>query len=246
MDFGGVMNKPVIGIPASKFPAGKWNLIQHALSEHYVRSVEEAGGLAMIIPHGTDEELLQGYVDACDGILVPGGIDVDPVLFHEERHELCGESDMAYDLFQISIIQKTVSAGKPLFGICRGLQIINVAFGGTLYQDLSLACEKPLKHVQDEYRNVATHKVRIADDSMLQMLLGEELEVNSFHHQVIHELGSGLKAVAWAEDGLIEGIESDVFPNLLAVQWHPENFIMNREDEMLPFFVKLVALSSKG
>ena len=239
------MKKPVIGILASKYETGPWQLLQHGLGDHYVRSIEEAGGLAMILPHGTDEELITAYVDQCDGILVPGGIDVDPALFHEERHPLCGESDMAYDLFQISVIQKTLAAGKPLFGICRGLQVINVAFGGTLYQDISLAGDNVLGHVQPQYRNVATHKVTIADDSMLQMLLGEELEVNSFHHQVIHELGRGLKAVAWAEDGLIEGIESDVYPNLLAVQWHPENFIMNKEDVMLPFFVKLVALSSK-
>ena len=215
------MERPVIGILASKYTFGKWNLLQHGLGDNYVRSIEEAGGLAMIIPHGTDEELLTDYVECCDGILVPGGIDVDPVLFGEERHELCGESDMEYDLFQISVIQKTIAAGKPLFGICRGLQVINVAFGGTLYQDISLAGDNVLGHVQPQY------------------------EVNSFHHQVIHELGRGLKAVAWAEDGLIEGIESDVYPNLLAVQWHPENFIMNKEDVMLPFFVKLVALSSK-
>ncbi len=240
------MKRPVIGILASKYTYGKWNLLQHGLGDNYVRSVEEAGGLAMIIPHCTDEALIGDYVSRCDGILVPGGIDVDPVLFHEERHELCGESDMEYDLFQISVIHKTIAQGKPLFGICRGLQVINVAFGGTLYQDLSLACEKPLKHVQEQYRNVPTHKVKTAPDSMLELLLGEELEVNSFHHQVIHELGYGLKAVAWAEDGLIEGIESDIYPNLLAVQWHPENFIMNREDVMLPFFVKLIALSEQG
>ena len=238
------MKKPVIGILASKYETGPWQLLQHGLGDHYVRSIEEAGGLAMILPHGTDEELITAYVDQCDGILVPGGIDVDPALFHEERHPLCGESDMAYDLFQISVIQKTLAAGKPLFGICRGLQVINVAFGGTLYQDLSLACENPLKHRQDDYRNIATHHVHILDDSMLQMLPGEDIQVNSFHHQVIHDLGYGLKAVAYADDGLIEAIESDIYPNLLAVQWHPENFIMNKEDIMLPFFVKLVALAS--
>ena len=240
------MKKPVIGILSSKYPYGKWDLIQHALGDNYVRSVEEAGGLAVIIPHGIDEEMISGYIDLCDGLLVPGGIDVDPSLYHEEVSPLCGEYDTEYDLFQISAIQKTIAAGKPLFGICRGLQVINVAFGGTLYQDLDLTGTDHLKHVQDEYRNVATHKVKIKEDSMLEMLLGEELTVNSFHHQVIHELGYGLKAVAWAEDGLIEGIESDIYPNLLAVQWHPENFIMNEEDVMMPFFVKLIALSMKG
>lgn len=160
----------------------------------------------------------------CDGLLLPGGADVNPKLYHQEPDPSVTEFFDEIDDLDIRLIHAFMQQNKPILGICRGIQIINVAFGGTLVQDIP-------NHNQDTDRHQMSHSVSISKDSELYNLLGDSLQVNSLHHQIIDQLGEGLKASAYSPEGYIEAIEH---PNILAVQWHPE--ALTNECEHLKLF----------
>lgn len=160
----------------------------------------------------------------CDGLLLPGGADLNPKLYHQKPDPSVTEFFDDIDDLDLRLIHAFMKQNKPIFGICRGLQILNVAFGGTLVQDIP-------NHNQSADRHQMTHSVSINKDSELYKLLGDSLQVNSLHHQIIDQLGEGLKAVALSPEGYIEAIE---YPNILAVQWHPE--ALTNEAEHLKLF----------
>lgn len=149
---------------------------------------------------------------SCDGLLLPGGADLNPKLYHQQPDPSVTEFFDEIDTLDLNLIQAFKKQNKPILGICRGLQILNVAFGGTLIQDIP-------NHDQDVDRHQMTHPVTISKDCELYPLVGDTLQVNSLHHQIIDQLGEGLKAAAYSPEGYIEAIE---YPNILAVQWHPE------------------------
>lgn len=199
------------------------------MSQRYVRTLAAAGALPWMIPLvRDDQETLRGIYDELDGVFLPGGADIDPAGYGEQRHPRCDKGDAERDQVELALVRWAMADGKPILGVCRGLQIVNLAAGGTLYQDL--ADQKPgsIKHDYFPFdgrysRDHLAHEVRIAERSRLADIFGAvSLKVNSMHHQGIRELAQGLAATAVAPDGLVEGIESIDGSYLVAVQWHPE------------------------
>ncbi len=220
------MKKPIIGISSSIIIdasgdfAGYW---RSYVNTDYVRSVIKNGGVPMIIPFHTDEEVTKQQMSLCDGLLLSGGQDVSPMHYGQEPSQRLGDTFPERDRYEYSLISEAMQANKPILGICRGLQIINTYFKGTLYQDLSYIGGEVYKHSQGKNPKLATHHAYLEEHTKLYNIFGcDQIMVNSFHHQAIHELGEGLKISARARDGVIEAIEKEDYPFLLAVQWHPE------------------------
>ncbi|HHY06278.1 MAG TPA: gamma-glutamyl-gamma-aminobutyrate hydrolase family protein [Clostridia bacterium] len=194
----------------------------HKLHDEYVCAVKEAGGVPFLLPSLASKELVAVYYNQLDGFIFSGGSDLDPHYFGEEPQEGLAEITPRRDAFEMALARLALAGEKPVLGICRGLQLLNVAAGGTLYQDLKGVTRQ--KHKQRAPRWYPTHRVQVQPDSELFKLVQQEsFSVNSFHHQGIRELGQGFQAVAWSKDGLIEALESSAKgKKMIAVQWHPE------------------------
>lgn len=202
------------------------------MGQRYVRALTTAGAVPWIIPLLPEEpETLRAIYERLDGLFLTGGVDVDPSAYGEARRQVCGSSDPARDATELMLLGWTLADHKPVFGVCRGVQIINVACGGTLYQDLQAELPGAIKHdyfpsASDPRRDRIVHAAQVEENSRLGRILGSrEVAVNSMHHQGIRELGRRLKPTAFAPDGLIEGVESVNGHFLLGVQWHPEELV---------------------
>jgi len=197
-----------------------------AIRDTYTGAVRAAGGLPIILPIGDDDpELIDEYLAAVDGLLFTGGEDIAPAYYGEARDERCQEPDPERDLFEIHLARAALAQQVPTLGICRGLQVINVAAGGTLYQDI--ACRPGTRDYHSASlanRGQLIHRVRLVQESRLRAIMGvAESQVTSTHHQFVKDLAPGFRVSAEsAEDGIVEGIERPDVPFLLAVQWHPE------------------------
>lgn len=208
---------------------------QENTNEAYTSAIEKAGGYALLLPYTADGKRLEAAVCAVDGILIPGGLDVDPELYGETAMPCCKEHHRDMDLFQIDLIDMAIRKNRPILGICRGLQIINVHHGGTLYQDLDECFTKQVSHSRLDSPGSAVHEVVLEEGCMMRKLFGKAvLSVNSLHHQGIKRLGGGLAPAAVCTDGLVEGIE-DGKNGIFAVQWHPEALMETEESSLLPF-----------
>jgi len=210
--------KPIIGITTSHEGERKLQL-----NTNYAAAVIRAGGIPLLLPMGIEEDFEQ-VTDMLDGLLLTGGGDIDPILFNEEPHQKLGEVSPTRDAFEIGIAKAVLAADKPILGICKGLQIINVALGGTLIQDIYSQCETPpLLHSQKAPRKHPTHFVQVEKDSILSSISeSAQISVNSFHHQAVKDVPSPLKITGTASDGIIEAVESTDHQFVLGVQWHPE------------------------
>ena len=233
------MKQPIIGIAANEIEDAGETLYHLPISYTpvgYVKAVHQAGGLPLILPIGTPA-MARAYVSQIDKLILAGGQNVGPELYGEEA--LIGEAVLAEerDTFELELIQETIKQKKPIFAVCRGMQLANVAFGGTLYQDLSEITHGSVAHMQVPIpRQIPTHKIRTERASILRHIYGEETRVNSFHFQGVKELASMFKATAYSEDGIIEGIESnDKRITFLGVQWHPDFAYEYSEQEMSIF-----------
>jgi putative glutamine amidotransferase len=211
----------------------------HKLHDEYICAVKAAGGVPFLLPSLDSPELVAVYYNQLDGFIFTGGSDLDPHYFGEEPLEGLGEITPRRDAFEMALARLVLAGNKPALGICRGMQLLNVAAGGTLYQDLKGVSE--FLHNQQAPRWYPVHTVQAERESRLFGLAGQEsFLVNSFHHQMVRQLGQGLKAVAWSKDGLIEAIESAKDKQIMAVQWHPEcNW--SSESISLAIFKNLVA-----
>ena len=199
------------------------------MSQRYIRTLTAAGALPWLIPLVVDDEdTLRGIYDELDGVFLPGGADIDPATYGEERHPRCDKSDPPRDQVELALARWAMADRKPILGVCRGLQLVNLAAGGTLYQDLAEQMPGSIKHDYFPFggrhaRDFLAHDVRIATPSRLSDIFGEGVtKVNSMHHQGIRTLGASLAPTAVAPDGLVEGVESTDGSYLVAVQWHPE------------------------
>jgi putative glutamine amidotransferase len=193
----------------------------HKLHDEYVCAVNAVGGVPFLLPSLDSPELVAVYYNQLDGFIFTGGSDLDPHYFGEEPQENLGEITPQRDAFEMALVRLVLAGNKPALGVCRGLQLLNVAAGGTLYQDLKGVSD--LMHNQQAPRWYPVHTVQVEQDSRLFRLAGQEsFLVNSFHHQAIRQLGQGFRAVAWSKDGLIEAMESTGDKKIMAVQWHPE------------------------
>ncbi|KRM17907.1 glutamine amidotransferase, class I [Ligilactobacillus hayakitensis DSM 18933 = JCM 14209] len=208
-----------------------------------IEAIVKSGGVPVILP-SVDPKFVEDYIDLFDGIIFAGGFDVDPTFFGEEPHQKLGATYRKRDLFEIALLKESIKANKAIMGICRGMQIINVGLGGTLYQDLSENPNSFIKHSQNAPGNLPSHHVNVAKDSTLFNLVGERPYVNSRHHQALKDIAPSLKVVATADDHVPEAVESIDGNQILAIQWHPENMFKHYEYSQ-KIFADLIARSKK-
>lgn len=226
------MRRPVVGIPTQTLQSlggvsaeipPSW-----VMSQRYIVTLTAAGAIPWLIPL-VDQATLRGIYEQLDAVFLPGGADIDPATYGADPHPLCDKTDRERDRVEVALAKWALEEEKPVLGVCRGMQLINVAAGGSLYQDIAQDRAGSLKHDyfpfrgQSFTRDFLAHEVTVAEGTRLASLLGAgPLRVNSMHHQGVKELGQGLVATALSPDGLIEAIEGEGEGYLLAVQWHPE------------------------
>ena len=215
---------PVIGLTSRTMPfrAARKDRPTETVTRSYIDAVERAGGLCFMLPNG-DPARAGDYLDRIDGLLLTGGDDPDPVLFGEDPHPEIEMVDPRRDHFEIALVRGACERDLPLFGICRGVQILNIARGGDIYQDVPSQTGTALQHTQRRLDDGPWHAVEIRADSHLARVVGaQEIRVNSFHHQACRRPGSGLSVSATAGDGIPEALEDTGQAFCLGVQWHPE------------------------
>lgn len=230
--------KPVIGISSGW---GEGSSTSAPLT--YVESVIRAGGVPMVIPLTSDPELLAAMLDRVDGVIMTGGEDIDPLKwFGEQPVNAMGTIVPERDAFDIALIRMAVGRNMPLLGICRGHQLLNVAFGGSLYQDIpSQVKGSNVKHNQKAPSNYGTHTINIEKGSLLNKQTGlDKVAVNSYHHQAVKDVAPGYKATAYSEDGIIEAMEKEGSTRVFGVQFHPEGFTSKNIDTFLGIFKHLI------
>ncbi len=242
------MSRPLIGVTTSEVrlaeqtdpsPEGDPPQREMALGMMYMRAIELAGGLPVVLPplgHDTIAPLL----DRLDGVCLSGGPDLDPAGYGaDERSPELGTTEPELDAYELALAQLADARGVPLLGICRGSQALNVARGGTLHQHVGDVVDGSVEHRQAARGRVTTHAVRIEPGSRLAQVMDvAEADVNSFHHQAADRLGQDLLPVAWSPDGIVEGIESTGAALYLGVQWHAESLV--ERPEHLALFRELV------
>lgn len=240
------MKKPIIGILGTilKHKSGDNEIPANYVNSAYCKAVEKNGGIPFIIPYFENKEDVLELIDNCDGLLFPGGEDVDTHLYGEEPHVSIGSMNRKLDEFWIYIEKAAEQRKLPILGICRGMQLINVSRGGSLYQDLSQLNPNHLLHGQRQERSYLIHKIKIDNDSLLCGILGtDEIQTNTLHHQCVKQAGKDLKITAYSIDEIPEAMESDD-KRIVLVQWHPEE-LTETEPRMNKLFKELVKKSSK-
>jgi len=230
--------RPVIGVPTQTLhtlpgipgtmPAS-W-----VMSHRYIRVLASLGAVPIMIPLLDDDaDALRGIYDTMDGLFIPGGADIDPASYGAERHPRCEEGDPPRDRVELSLLRLALEEKKPVFGVCRGVQLLNLAAGGSLYQDIADQFIGCIKHdyfpFDGQYqRDYLAHHVDVTGETRLGDIVGSAtMPVNSMHHQGIRDLAEGLVATAYAPDGLVEAAEGSGDHFLVGVQWHPEVLIEN-------------------
>jgi putative glutamine amidotransferase len=216
--------QPIIGIPCFPMVRGDTGRPIYASNQAYVQAVMHAGGVPVLIPPVPSEEALPAILGILDGLLLAGGADLDPVLYGEAPLPEMGTPEPQRDATELAITRWALDKSLPVLGICRGMQLLNVACGGSLYQDLPTQRPSAFDHEQrGQARTHIAHDVSTETGSLLASVLGEpRVGVNSFHHQAVKRIGQGLRVTGVAEDGIIEAVEIPDLPFVLAVQYHPE------------------------
>jgi putative glutamine amidotransferase len=209
-----------IGIGANWDPVRK----RINMPNDYITAVIRAGALPVLLPLTDNQPVWDAMVDSFDAMILPGGEDIEPSLYGEETLPNCGEIIPERDRQELYTFGRLLASGKPFLAICRGIQLVNVFAGGTLYQDIASQVNTEINHAQFDIGSEHIHTVQLAEGSLIRSVAGETpFGVNSRHHQAVKTLGKGLKATAISPDGLIEAVEyADGYPGI-AVQWHPEN-----------------------
>lgn len=209
---------PIIGIVICGLKHDR-QFVSHA----YIRAVENAGAIPLLIPRTEDFSCFPCYYALCDGFLFCGGDDISPRLFGEDLLTDRGHTDMDTDLFHLEFMKYALSPSLPLLAVCRGMQVLNIARGGSIYQDISLREGSSQNHMQlSSCRSDICHRISCSQNSILYNICGNYTETNSFHHQCVRTIGKGLKITALTADGVVEALEDSSHPFLLGLQWHPE------------------------
>ncbi len=232
--------KPLIGITCA------WDEESGSfcLSRMYIESVEAAGGVPLLLASAADGVSLERMVGAVDGLVLSGGTDVDPAHFGEEPVPAGGELCPERDAFELALAKLALAADMPLLGICRGMQVLNIAAGGDIYQDMASQMEEPLlKHFQQAPRWYPTHGITVLQGTILASLLGSgPARVNSYHHQAVRKVAPGFVVSARSGDGVIEAVEAKGLLFALGVQCHPEA-MWKKHPVFLNLFRKLVEVA---
>jgi putative glutamine amidotransferase len=250
--------RPVVGIPTQTLQSlgGISESIPPSwvMSQRYIVTLTNAGAIPWMIPL-VDDDTLRGIYDELDAVFLPGGADIDPHTYGAVPHPSCDKTDRDRDRVEVALARWSIDENKPVLGVCRGMQLINIAAGGTLYQDLATEMPGAIKHdyfpfgAQNHSRDFLAHEVTVNAGTRLAEIVGSgAVKVNSMHHQGVRDLGSGLVATAEAPDGLIEAIEGDDDSYLVAVQWHPEALTDNdaRTRHLFDDFIEAGAQWRKG
>jgi putative glutamine amidotransferase len=250
---GAAVTRPLIGVTTSEMreavrtvplPEGDPPTREMALGIVYLKAVERAGGLPVVLPP-MRHDAIAPLLDRLDGLCLSGGPDLDPEAYGESPHHLLGEVEPDLDAFELALAQEADARGLPVLGICRGAQALNVARGGTLHQHVADVVGDAIHHRQTEVARVPTHLVLVDPGTTLAATTGAgELAVNSFHHQAVDRLGRELRATAHSTDGLIEGIEGEGPALYLGVQWHAEGLIEDPRNHAL--FALLVEAAAQS
>ena len=202
----------------------------------YINAVESTGGLPIVVPYIKSDESLETLIERCDGFIFSGGGDIDPKCYVEEKKPTCGDAEYNRDELEFRAFDSVFASGKPILAICRGIQLVNVCLGGTLYQDIPTEFETEIIHRQKEPDDAPSHEVNALENTPLYDLLkSKRVVANSFHHQAIKKLGDGLKITATADDGIIEGVYLPGERYFRAFQWHPERLVDIDEHNRLIF-----------
>ncbi|HEY5584709.1 MAG TPA: gamma-glutamyl-gamma-aminobutyrate hydrolase family protein [Ruminiclostridium sp.] len=233
--------KPVIGITA----AYDYEKGISTMKDDYYEAIIQCGAVPILIPV-TDKKSVWGeYLEICNGFILSGGPDIDATYFGKGNMPYAGEISPIRDSMEIFIAQQAIAMDKPILGICRGIQVMNIAAGGGIYQDIyaqSKDEKKLLKHSQQAPRWFQIHNVDIQSETCLYSIFGRDrLKVNSFHHQAVSEVAPGFIVNAYAEDGIIEAISQENKKFVLGVQWHPEN-LWRKDETHLKLFERLVSV----
>ena len=229
---------PIIGISSSIIVDNSGSFAGYMrayVNKDYVDAVIRAGGVPLIIPFSVDKEVIISQAQLIDGLILSGGHDINPYNYGQEPSQKLGETFPERDTYDMLLLEESKKRNIPIIGICRGFQLINVAAGGTLYQDLSLIPGNILKHNQVSNPTLKTHKIEIKENSFISSIFGKETMVNSFHHQAIDKVANDFIVVARASDGVVEAIEHKTYKFLVAVQWHPEMLAVNCEKARVLF-----------
>ncbi|MFQ6860217.1 MAG: gamma-glutamyl-gamma-aminobutyrate hydrolase family protein [Beduini sp.] len=222
------MSKKIIAISGG---ISRENGVRRAnISQNYIDAVVASGHSPLILPIMQDEEAIEAALRVCDGLIMTGGVDINPLYYNQPVHRLCGELDDERDTYEKKVMDKATMLDMPILGICRGNQMINVYFGGTLYQDVTLKDQNVIQHTQQGSRGKGCQFIDIEEGSLLYSVLGKRAYVNSYHHQAVDQIAPQFKVTATAVDGIIEGIEH-VSKKIYGVQFHPE--VTHYEDELM-------------
>ena len=225
--------KPVrartVAVTAGIRPDGDTSRVR--LTAAYVTALESAGLIPLIVPQLSNADAASAVLDSVAGLVLTGGEDVDPARYGEKRHEKVRSVNAARDATEAALIKEARKRGTPVLAICRGIQMLNVALGGTLVQDIPSQCETDIAHDEESARNSRTHEISVEPGSLIATAIGtEHCTVNSFHHQSVKRVADGMRVTARSPDGIIEGLEStDEHWWVMAVQWHPEEMTDSAE-----------------
>ncbi|HEX8983559.1 MAG TPA: gamma-glutamyl-gamma-aminobutyrate hydrolase family protein [Ktedonobacterales bacterium] len=218
---------PLVGVPCFSGELAETHRPIYGNNRAYIRALIAAGVTPLLIPPELDASALEEVCAQLNGLVLAGGADVDPAHYGEQRSSACGDVEPERDELELTLTRMALSRDLPTLGICRGMQVMNVACGGSLYQDIPT--ERPDAQVHDQHhlgRNHLAHSIHVERESRLGAILGvTETRVNSLHHQAVDRTGTGLRIVARAEDGLPEGIEAPDRRFAVAVQYHPEELV---------------------
>lgn len=213
--------RPVIGLTTYHPTEERKN--SYSTNEQYIECLHQVGAVPILFPH-VSTDYINDWLDMVDGVIMTGGGDINPTRYGNinQNIKIYGVNDRR-DEVEFALIKEVIKRNKPCLCICRGMQVLNVALGGSMYQDIySETDHDVIPHWNEAQSTNTTHTVRIDQNSKLYHILGAESRVISYHHQAVKTLGANLRAVAWAQDGIIEAIEHTQANNLIAIQWHPE------------------------
>ncbi len=241
------MNAPLIGITLSHF-RNKYGLLMQGVTQAYLQAVQNAGGIPVLLPLTLPVDDLRPLLEHLQGVIFTGGGDIEAHRYGLEHDAYVAQTDAARDQMELDLFEAVIAQQKPFLGICRGIQLVNVALGGSLYTDIQ--AQVPGAHKHDFYplwpRPYLAHTVTVAHDTRLADIIGGgQVWVNSLHHQAIRTVGQGLQVSARSPEGLVEAVELSEYPFGLAVQWHPE-WLQTHEPMRALFRAFIAAASTYG